>query len=61
VNQVMNAFVTLTALDEQRLALLDAGDIILQWSLGSSDKDAAVDYLEAANKSISKAIAQVPE
>lgn len=57
----LDTHVTLAALGEQEAALISTGDLVLQWALGSAAKDAAIEHLAAANKTIEKAIAQIAE
>ena len=54
----METNVTLMSLGEQEVALINAGEAVLRWSLGSLDKNTAVEQLDAANRVIEKAINQ---
>ena len=54
----METNVTLMSLGEQEAVLINAGEAVLRWSLGSLDKNTAVEQLDAANRVIEKAINQ---
>ena len=55
---VMNRDVNLGALAEPEEALLTAGDLLLQWSLGAAGKDTVIEPLDTAQTLIVRAIEQ---